>query len=173
MSNANGAPELEALVRLLAALPCWYVSGPGPSGTFQLALGAKVPRPIVLKNPAQSDEYRQFEGEANLLVWCAWRLDGVDMPVSSWDDDAKGIEAGLGRLVGAAIASVTLRAPAWDLEVAFTNGLNLRVFADHVPGDPSYDGNWEIWFRHQAVIVGPGTHWCLEPRGQPVAQAAK
>ncbi len=148
--------ELMTLVNSMEGLCCWYVSSGGAAGsTFELALGDRVPRRIPIKNPAHSEEYRLHEGEANLLVWCVWRLDGPDNPLVSWDAADETIEKELGRLVGARIESVTLIPPAWDLTIGFSNGLNLRVFCDHLPGDPSFDGNWDLFLQGAELSVGP------------------
>src|SRR5580700_5308950 len=125
----NHYQDLSAQVRSLQGLGCWYVSCGGAAGpTFQLALGNKVLRRSPIKNPAHSEDYRRFEGEANLLVWCTWRLDGPEGPLTSSDDTTSNVVAHLEKLVGATIGSVNLAPPAWDLSVAFTNGLTLRVF---------------------------------------------
>src|SRR5262245_31199240 len=146
--NTNGQPDLSTLVDGLRGLRCWYVSCGGAAGpTFQLALGGKVPRKVPLKNPAHSEDYRRHEGETNLMDWCSWRLDGPDRPFTSSDDSEEGMTRELARLVGASVESVAVVAPAWDLTVAFSNGLCLRVFCDHLPGEPSFNGNWELWGR--------------------------
>jgi hypothetical protein len=174
MESTESQADVERLLRSIQGLPCWYVSTGGAAGsTFQLALGAKVPRSQALRNNAHSEEYRSFEGEANLLVWCAWRLDGPDGPVASWDNGAEYSTAALERLVGATVVSVTGQAPAWDLDVRFSNRLLLRVFCGHVPPDPSFDGNWDLWLREQAVFIGPGTRCVIESRTQAEASAGK
>ena len=79
--------QLLTALRDLRGLPCWHVSVGGSTlPTFQLALGAKIPRAIPLQNPMQPAEYRDNDGEANLLVWCSWRLDAPDRPLTSSDD---------------------------------------------------------------------------------------
>ncbi len=171
--NENGYRELERLVGALKGLRCWYVSCGGAAGpTFQLALGEKVSRHAPLKNAAHSEEYRRFEGEASLLVWCSWRLDGPDRPLTSSDDAPQQIVQELSRLVGAAVASVCLAPPGWDLTLAFSTGLVLRIFCDHVPGEPSFDGNWELWGRDATAFVGPGAHCALQPRTAPEGAGA-
>jgi len=168
--DTNGHQDLHTFVASLRGLRCWYISTGGAAGsTFKLALGSKVPRLHPLKNPAHSDEYRQFEGEANLLVWCAWRLDGPNGPLTSWDDGKASVVAQLGKLVGRAIDSVVVVAPAWDLTVGFSDGFILRVFCDHVPGDPSFDGNWDLSRQEVAVSVGPGSEYVFEMRNDPVS----
>src|SRR5437763_16523148 len=114
--NLDGCQELEGRVGLVQGLRCWYVSCGGAAGpTFELALGGKVPRRIPHKNPAHAEEFRRFEGEANLLVWCSWRLDGPDCPLTSSDDSPRAVIDGLERLVGVHVESVVVTPPAWDL----------------------------------------------------------
>ena len=49
-----------------------------------------------------------------------------------------------------------MESPSWDLKLELSGGLTLKIFCDHVPEDPSYDGNWELWTEHEVVAVGPG-----------------
>lgn len=163
--NQNNGQDLSKLVRSLQGLRCWYVSGGGCTlPTFQIALGEKIARDVPLRNPAHPEEYRTHEGEANLLVWCSWRLDGPNRPVTSSDDLAEAITSGLKNLIGGQVESVDLSPPAWDLSVRFSNGFQLRVFCDHVPGDPSFDGNWELWLRETVIAAGPGDRLVVESR---------
>lgn len=158
-------PDPRSLVRSLEGLRCWYVSCGGAAGsTFELALGEKIRRSEVLNNPAHPEEFRHFEGEANLLVWCSWRLDGPEGPLTSSDDASEGSVQHLARLREAKIRYAALTPNSWDLRVAFGNRLKLTVFCDHVPGDPSFDGNWELWLRGLTLFVGPGNRWEIEER---------
>ncbi len=60
------------VTRALEGKECWYVSCGGAVGsTFELVFGKKIPRRHVVRNPAHSEDFRNFEGEANLLVWCS------------------------------------------------------------------------------------------------------
>jgi hypothetical protein len=159
------AEELGKLVASLKGLECWYVScGGAAASTFQLALGKKLRRARPLKNTAHPEEFRQFEGEAGLYVWCAWRLDGVDSPLTSWDDTQESMQAGLTKLTGARISAVVSIPPAWDLNIEFSNALCLRIFCDHVPGDPSFDGNWDLTRGDKAIAVGPGAKFRIDER---------
>ncbi len=82
------------VVQALRGKKCWYVScGRSAASTFELALGEKIPRRQLLHNEAHSLEFQQFEGEANLLVWCTWRLDESSGPISSSDDATERIGA--------------------------------------------------------------------------------
>ena len=161
--NDHIPEEISRLVPLLESLECWYVSTGGAAGsTFQLSLGEKIRRDIPLKNSVHSEEFRHFEGSASILVWCAWRLDSVNGPITSWDDAQQGVEEGLHKLIGQKIESVDLIPLAWDVNVTFSNGLCLRVFCDHVPGDPSFDGNWDLRIRDVIVAFGPGAKYGIK-----------
>jgi hypothetical protein len=157
--------ELGRLVPSLNGLECWYVSCGGSAGsTLELALGKKVPRPIPLKNIAHPEEFRHFEGEVSLFVWCAWRLDGLDSPITSWDDSDEAVETGLAKLIGARIESIDVIAPAWDANIRFSNSLCLRIFCDHVPGEPSFAGNWDLRTQQIIIAIGPGRTFRVEER---------
>jgi hypothetical protein len=163
--NKNIPEELARLISSLKGLECWYMGCGGAAGsTFHLDLGGKVRRPVPLKNPAHSEEFRQFEGEVGLDVWCAWRLDGADGPVTSWDDTIEAVQAGLEKLVGSRIDTVEVVPPAWDMNIKFSNSLCLRVFCDHVPGEPSFDGNWDVRTQDMSIAIGPGTQYRIEHR---------
>src|SRR6184192_3680783 len=113
--NKNIPEELARLIPSLKGLECWYVSCGGAAGsTFELVLGGKVRRPVPLKNPGHTEEFRQFGGEVSLFVWCAWRLDDLDGPVTSWDDTKESVEAGLTKLIGSRVDSVEVFPPPWD-----------------------------------------------------------
>ena len=150
----------------LLGLECWYASAGGShvGGSFSLALGDRVPREVPLANTAHSDEYRKYEGEANLLVWCTWRLDSQSGPLSSSDDAQSGIQSALSRLVGAKVVDVAIARPGWDLRLVFAPFHSMQIFCDHVPGDPSFDGNWELHAASQAYYFGPGAKLEIESR---------
>ncbi len=154
------------LRKMLVGLDCWYVASGGKhvGSTFSLAFGARIPRKFPSKNIAHSDEFRNYDGEANLLVWCTWRLDGKDAPVTSSDDTEQNIKMGLAGLVGSKIEDVLVEHPAWDLRLLFFPFHQLRVFSDHVPGSPSFDGNWELHTINGSYYFGPGTKMDLESK---------
>lgn len=157
--------QVDRTASALCAKKCWYTSCGGSAGsTFQLALGEKVPRSAKVANEAHSEEYRRFEGEVSLLVWCTWRLDSAERPVSSSDDTSENIERALNTLVGRTVLDVRIDRPGWDLHLTFSDGYVLRVFCDHVPGDPSFDGNWELFLQTEIISVGVGSKWTVEPR---------
>jgi hypothetical protein len=157
------------VIQALLGKRCWYASCGGAAGpTFELAFGRKIPRRFPVKNDKHSEEFRKFEGEANLLVWCTWRLDNPTSPIASSDDTHEHVRAGLEQLVNADITAIDVESPAWDLKIDFSNDLRLRVFCDHLPGDPSFDGNWELEQPDSVIAVGPGSTVALESRASEV-----
>src|SRR5262249_33872405 len=133
--------EIARTVASVQGIKCSRVYCGGAAGsTFQLALGDVVARLLPEREPVHTDESCQLETEASIVVWCAWRLDRSDGPLTSWDDTNESVEAGLTRLIGARVDSIEVIPPAWDVNIKFSNSLCLRVFCDHVPGEPSFDG---------------------------------
>ena len=145
--------------------PCWYVGTGGAAGSsFSLSLGEKVPRDPregefrlrkrLSKRPVQEFDY--FEAEAKSIIWCTWRLDGPSAPLSSSDDVEATRTKALKELVGSHITAVSVDTFSWDVSIHFDTGKTLRVFCDHVPGDPSIETNWEVFGRTHYYGFGPG-----------------
>jgi hypothetical protein len=165
--NKEGEPEIiQEVVSALTGKRCWYASCGGINlPTFSLAFGDKIPRKHVLKNSMHTDEFRNFEGEANLYVWCTWRLDDPTRgPLTSSDDTADHIVPQLDGLAGLDVCVVNVERPGWDLQLLFSGDRKLNVFCDHVPGNPSFDGNWELVLKDWAIEVGVGSQCKIEAR---------
>ncbi|MGO8745236.1 MAG: hypothetical protein ACLQNE_04530 [Thermoguttaceae bacterium] len=151
---------------------CWHVGCGGAVGTtFQLAIGEKVRRETslsVLKMPFHVDyaprDIDEYEGEIVLLVWCTWRLDDANAPVSSSDDTLEHVVDALKTLTDRDILHVAVDLPAWDLHLVFSGGLKLHVFCDHMPGDPSFRDNWEMALRDKHIVIGLGARIEVQPR---------
>lgn len=142
----------------LVGLECWYASfgGKHVGSTFSLAFGDKIPRAIPLTNPSHTEDFCNYEGSANLVVWCSWRLDSQESPESSSDDTDDGIKQALNGIVGSKVVDVVVERPGWDLKLLLFPYQILKVFCDHVPGDPSFDGNWELHTVKESYYFGPG-----------------
>jgi len=169
MTKAKQKQECFAteIVAALRDKQCWNVACGGSVGsTFQLALGGKVPRERLLKNPTVSSDYRRFEGEVGLLVWCVWRLVGSKGPLTSWDDDSPHRDERLRRLSGRTIVDVTIPYN-WLLQIEFSGGLVLTVFPDHVGENASFDSNWEVWTPERLFSVNTQLVCDVEERSVP------
>ncbi|MFY8200435.1 MAG: hypothetical protein ACOVLE_07190 [Pirellula staleyi] len=165
MSTVTNDIGIELRSKLIG-LECWYANAGGKhaGSTFSLAFGEKVARDIPLANTAHPEEYRKYEGEANIVVWCTWRLDGRDAPLTSSDDTDDGIQKGLQSLIGSHIVDMIVERPCWDLKLLFSPFHRIQLLCDHVPGDPSFDGNWELHFRGESYYFGPGKAMEIENR---------
>jgi hypothetical protein len=157
--------DIKTYVHSLCGLRCWHVSVGGgcTMPTFQLALGEKVRRARPLMNRHQPEEYRQFEGEFGVLVWCPWRMDSPQGPVTSWYDTEEHICEHLRRLVGAKVRAASVSGPGRDLRITFANRLTMCVFCDKIAGDPTWDGNWEMWGHGQQLVIAAGSRVEITP----------
>ncbi len=144
------------LLDALVGKPCWHVSAGGRTApSFVLVLGGRVPRDLPLKNPAQPEAFRNSRGEVELLVWSAWRLQRGPRVLATSDQGEAGT-APLRSLVGAAVESVTCAAPAWDLTIRLSDGIELVTFSDHLDPGASIEANWELWASGRYLRAGPG-----------------
>jgi len=136
----------------LAGKRCWYAYSTCVS-TVGLALGRKLAREKPLRNKSHTEEYRRFEGELHLIIWCSWRLDKGTGPLVSSDGDEQVCHDRLGALIGRTVQAVEV-SPSWDLQIGFSGGFLLSAFPDHVGESANFDGNWELWRPDQAYLVG-------------------
>ena len=150
--------DVQHLLKSLVNLDCWHIgAGEGTGSSIHLALGAKVRRRVPLRRLPLKDEYREYQGAASILVWCTWRLDSSVAPIASSDENI--LSRDLEVLLGKRILEVVVFAPAADLCVKLSDGLELRVFCDHIPGNPTFDGNWQVRVKDTIVAAGPGYQW--------------
>ena len=159
------ADKLTAFVKSVQGKPCWNAyASVGNYLSLGVSLGEKSARDVPLpqspttKRLALPDDiaYHKFRDEVELITWCPWRLDAEERPITSSDDETRSVEAGIRRLIGAAVERAEVAAPAWDLQLFFSNQLCLRVFSEYVPGKPPFDGNWGFSINDDHAIVGPG-----------------
>ena len=163
--NAMAEAEIRTA---LSGKRCWhaYVSA---GSTFGLDLGRKLRRDPceaerlgkalddrVAKRGAPAAEHEkqavEFKGESHMIVWCTWRLDGPTGPLASSDLEAEPCQAALEQVVGKKVQHVTI-GPGWELSLAFSTGLLLSAFPDHVGPGASIDTNWELWRRDRAYFI--------------------
>ena len=158
--TANIADELAA-AEIRAALQgkrCWHAYV-GIGCTFAMDLGKKILRDSQERAWSEKHarnyppEYRRYEGESHLLVWCSWRIEDGKGPLASSDNDFDVCEQAIRRLIGRAVREVRI-GPGWDLRVEMSSGLTVTVFADHVGAKAIFDGNWELWRPDQAYLIG-------------------
>lgn len=153
-------PKFELLVKdSLTNKKCWYVSCGAVGSTFRLALGKKILRKSPLSNKFHPIEFRTYEGEAELLVWCAWRLDKGARTITSGDDKIESIIKRLHALTGKKVIDIEIHRPGWDLNIKFSSNYSLKIFCDFVPGDPSFQDNWVLSIPQKLLHVGPGQNY--------------
>jgi len=168
MDRHRRPDDVANLAESLVGLKCSHVSCGGAAGsTIQLHLGEVVGRLIPAKEPRITGDILRYEG--GVVVWCAWRLDSSSEPLTSWDDSDESIEGKLTKLIGTVIESVELVPPAWDANIRFSGDRVLRIFSDHVPGDPSFSGNWDLRVGDFICAFGPGARYSIEETRMEIA----
>lgn len=161
-------------VQSLVGAKCWHVGAGGlGGGSFSLALGSKVRREHALRYATAPKVFQAYEGEFNLVVWCSWRLDGPAEALASSDEDPEVIARKLRKaLVGRTVERARVSCRACELRLVI-GGYVVSVFCDHVPGQPSFDGNWQLETPKAVIGVGPGFRLEVERRHPGAARAAR
>ena len=134
---------------------CWYVVANSFPPAFELALGKKVKRAESLKIQHHSRGFRIYEGEANLMVWSAWRLQRQRRVISTSEDIESRATRSIESIVGATILAVTVSPPANDMVISFDTGVVLHLFCERVGGRMKQ--NWEIFAGQKTMVAGPGS----------------
>jgi len=149
--------KLQAAVAALKSETCWsIIAGEGTGSLISLAFGEKNKRPRILRNRNLTEEEREFEGEFELYVECAWRLETEqDVLCTSTSSNGSGglmIEA-LRQLVGKAINQARLMWPAADIRLDFDGGFSLLLFADQANELDNYC-NYTLSTEYETIVNG-------------------
>jgi hypothetical protein len=143
----NDTFPVDRLKSALLNKTCWCtVAGEGVGSIFQLYLGGKIPRQKPKTNKMLRDDARWNDAEYSLMVWCAWRLDGSQKPITGWlepNDNAGPLVSGLVQLEGETVVDVRVHSPAWDLALEFSGQKTLQVFCDATRGTQRTE-NWSL-----------------------------
>lgn len=150
--------QIRTFLKLAEGHCCWHVSVGGCTlPTFQLVLGDPIKRTIPLNNPEQPALFQSHRGTYQFLIWCSWRLEQNDEIIVSSDGLGVDIVSGTQRLIKKDLLETYVTAPAWDLNLKFSDGYKLVVFCDHTDSDPSFDGNWDARIGNVRITAGPGS----------------
>jgi hypothetical protein len=131
---------------LLRDKQCWSIlAGAGTGSTMHLEFGAKVLRITPLRpRLGLTLEQMRYEGEIDLFVQCAWRLERSQTVLcGSTDADRNDgpMVQGLKELAGRTVLAAEIERSIPDLTVSFDGGLRLKVFCDQtnlVTNDDNY-----------------------------------
>jgi hypothetical protein len=157
--------EFEEALNRLAGQLCWGISGGAGTGSaINLNIGRQIPRKTPLRNPHLNRLQRKYDSEYALFIHCPWRIDSKSKVVcGGWDENGEML-AGLTLLTGSKVTSVSVKKPAWDLDLTFKNGLVLRVFCDSVNMADMAD-NYSVFLPEEIFTVGVRSKLSKEPRG--------
>lgn len=146
-------------VRLLRGKTCWGVAaGQGTGSNVKLEFGERVPRKTRVRNPFLSSDQQQFEGEFDLFVECAWRLDQNRIIVCGWRDSNENdgpMVRGLSKLRNQVVVNVELGNPIPDLVLHLSSELVLRVFCDQTNASAGND-NYSVRIGETIWAIGLG-----------------
>ena len=166
LEELNCQPSMEKFAAVVQTClinrNCWLVNSGRVGSVFELAFEPRIRRSVPLQAADYSEDFRFFEGESNLLVWCTWRLDGSQGPLTGSDNYEPALH--LSRLINQYIYKIDIDPNSWDMNLFFTDSLILRIFCDHVPPDCSFNGNWDISIQHNILSGGPGNAYSAETR---------
>jgi hypothetical protein len=149
--------DFAAILSQLVDKECWSViAGLGTGSTIHLALGERVPRRLPITNQHLSATERANEGEFDLFIESAWRLErAAEVICGSTDDDENEgpMITGLLQLVGKRVLSVDMGTPVPDLTLRFQEELCLKVFCDQTNLRTAGD-NYSVRSGETIVAVG-------------------
>lgn len=168
--NKNGTFALENALLAFRGKKCWSViAGEGSGSLITLAFGLKQHRIKSLKNQHLTNEQRNFEGEFELYVECAWRLETTTSVIcTSTSSNRRGdaMMNGIEKIVGKTVAEVRLTYPAADIKIDFDSGLSLVVFADQANEVDQYC-NYAISTNSEIIVNGAKSLISLQARPHP------
>lgn len=162
----NAEERIRQAVTKLQDLACWHVGTGGAVGTsFTLDLGERVIRAEALTNPAVSEEFRRYQGEHILMVWCSWRLDGPQDALASSDSSCETASETLQhQLTNRKFLRMNVSSRTLDALLEFDGDLQLRIFCDRFAGDGWSGMNWQLETGQNIIVVGPGYRSSIEAR---------
>ncbi|MDR1140976.1 MAG: hypothetical protein LBL62_04730 [Planctomycetaceae bacterium] len=113
--------------------------------SLRLDFGGTIKRTCTEKEREETGRDIQEEGEYDILIWCAWRLQDSNDAICSSNCPDEVCEAGIKRLLGQDVISVEIFPPACDAAVTFSSGLVLKIFCNYTK-DSEIETNW--FFRN-------------------------
>jgi hypothetical protein len=153
-SHKNTTNTLKILGEILEQLKC--LTGQScrsvinkSDASIRLDFGGSIKRKCSEKEKAETGNEFQYEGEYDILVWCAWRLEDAENGISSSDCSDEQREENTKQLVGQTVIAIELLPPAWDAIITFSSGQILRIFCTYTQ-DSDIETNW--FFRNVEIL---------------------
>lgn len=147
----------------------WMVIGGGRvQGTVvELGFGGRIPRSPSIPNPKLPEEYRDFNAEFGLMIYCAWRVESGDEILAGCYEtteegacDVSPVES----LIGRTVVHAKVSQPGFDLKIEFNDGRRIALFCDQTEED---EANYSFFVDDLVYsVVGKGVIE-VEPAGVP------
>jgi hypothetical protein len=168
--NKKETLVLENAMLAFRGKKCWSViAGEGTGSLITLAFGLKQRRMKILKNQYLTNEQQNFDGEFELYVECAWRLETMTSVIcTSTSSNRRGdtMMKEIDQLVGQTVVEVGLTYPAADIKIDFDSGLSLVIFADQANEVDEYC-NYVVSTDSRIIVNGAKSQISLQARPQP------
>ena len=160
--------KLKEALTLLNGKECWsVVAGAGPGSDIHLEFGAKIPPRVPLRERSRlTAEQARYEGELDLFIQCAWRLESAQSVLcGSTDDDRNDgpMVQGLAALKGRTVRGIEVADPIPDFELHFDGDLRLKVFCDQTNVETN-DDNFSLRLGETIYAVAARGHLAIEKR---------
>lgn len=119
MNASQSIANLQTQLSLLEGNLCWSViAGESTGSQLKCDFGARIPRRKAIHNSKLSRDQQVYEGEFDLFIECAWRLEeGTEVVCGSTDNNRNSgpMRTGLGRLHGQTVVEASVASPIPDL----------------------------------------------------------
>ena len=160
--------QFKEALTLLNDKECWsVVAGAGTGSTIHFEFGTKVPRRVPLRSrPHLTAEQVHYEGELDLFIQCAWRLESAQSVLcGSTDDDRNDgpMVQGLAALKGRTVRGIEVADPIPDFELHFDGDLRLKVFCDQTNVETN-DDNFSLRVGETIYAVAARGRLAIEKR---------
>lgn len=137
--------EINDQIGLLVGQTCRAVYNK-PEESLRLDFGGTIRRFYNKDERQKTSQDICEEGEFDILIWCAWRLQDSEKAICSSDNSDEQYEEASKWLIGKKVVSIEIIPPAWDATITFTDGLVLKIFCIYTQDDEC-ETNW--FFRNR------------------------
>lgn len=155
MSTTIDRGEFESKLNILVGKPVWEISA--VACTVLIKLGEKIFEEKAHENSGLPGESRDWAGELEVMLWCAWRIESEGSVAYGSGDRDEHMVSGLDKLVGKTVTRVSTDSYL-DLLLVFSDDSQLRLFSNRGGGDgDSYTlfmtRTGEAWSVERGVVV--------------------
>ena len=152
MINKQQTENFKAALKKLIGKECWeIVDGLGSIITF--GFGEKIPRKKPVENNYLSKASQNFEAEFSLFINSVWRVSSSEKVLFGAWTETEIVHREKNQIIGQFVKKIELFEPTFDLEVTFSNDLQLSIFCDQTNEEDLTD-NYDYFSPELIYTVG-------------------